>query len=72
MSEQAGTLLAELLARGDAPQGTGLRGLLLPLLDALDNLHAGGVVHQQVAPEHIFITANGRPLLTGPGQRRRW
>ena len=40
--------------------------LLRPVADALDALHAVGVVHRHVAPETIFVTPDGTALLAEP------
>lgn len=40
--------------------------LLSPVADALDALHAVGVVHRHVAPETIFVTASGAAILAEP------
>ncbi|MBK8696592.1 MAG: serine/threonine protein kinase [Deltaproteobacteria bacterium] len=49
-------------------------GFLLPVLDALSALHAVGVVHRDVKPENIVVTADGRggarPVLIDFGAAR--
>jgi serine/threonine protein kinase len=48
-----------------------LRGLLDPLLGALDRLHAEGVYHRDIAPDNILVEPDGRPVLLDFGAARR-
>jgi serine/threonine protein kinase len=45
--------------QGRAPDAQWLLRLLLPMLDALGQLHAAGVVHRDVAPDNIYLPADG-------------
>lgn len=40
-----------------------VRSLLLPAMDALEYIHAQGVIHQDIKPANIYITQNGQPVL---------
>ncbi len=62
--------LRELAERGRAPDEATLRGWLVPLLDALELMHAEQCYHRDVAPDNILLTANG-PLLLDFGAARR-
>ncbi len=68
-----GTTLAD--ARSEMkrpPDETWLRErLLLPLLGALDQLHAASVVHGDLSPENVLILPEGRTLLLDWGAVRR-
>jgi serine/threonine protein kinase len=61
-----GTNLAELIqARGlTADQAI---ELLRPLASALDTAHAAGLIHRDVKPQNILITAHGHPYLADFG-----
>ncbi|HJV25990.1 MAG TPA: serine/threonine protein kinase [Aromatoleum sp.] len=50
-----------------APDEAWLRGLLLPLLDALDVLHGASCYHWDISPEHILLQPDGRPVLLDSG-----
>lgn len=67
------TLADQLFRQGRVPDVTAI-GFLLPILDALTALHAAGVVHRDVKPENIVITADGhggtRPVLIDFGAAR--
>ena len=51
----------------DAPQPTeaSLKGILAPLLGALEQLHGAGWQHRDVSPDTIMIRPDGKPLLLG-------
>lgn len=53
-----------------APDERTLRALLDDLLGALEALHHDGVVHGAVAPDHILMLADDRPLLLRPETAR--
>lgn len=40
-----------------------VRPLLLRAMDALEYIHAQGVIHQDIKPANIYITQNGQPVL---------
>jgi hypothetical protein len=54
-----------------APDETWLRTLLTPLLGAIENLHAEGVFHRDIAPDNIQVEPDGRPVLLDFGAARR-
>ena len=44
--------------------------LVLPLLDGLETVHQGGILHRDIKPGNIFITAEGEPILLDFGSAR--
>jgi hypothetical protein len=63
LDEVKGGSLAQLLgSRGQLTPGETVT-TIAPLLQALDDLHAAGVVHGQLAPGSVLFTMDGRPLI---------
>ena len=54
-----------------APGEAWLRGLIEPVLGALEQLHAHGVYHRDIAPDNILVLPDGRPVLLDFGCARR-
>jgi len=50
---------------------TWLRGILMPLLGAIETLHQENVFHRDIAPDNIQIEPDGRPVLMDFGAARR-
>ena len=66
-----GRTLKALRQADGAPDEAGLRRLLVPLLGAIETLHAAGVYHRDIAPDNILLEADGRPVLLDFGAARR-
>jgi len=69
-----GTILeyveGEELTRWVRPGGLGLQevvGLLKPLAEALDHLHAQSIVHRDLKPANVKVRPDGRPVLLDLG-----
>jgi serine/threonine protein kinase len=54
-----------------APSVAWLKGLIEPVLGALEQLHAHGVCHRDIAPDNILVLPDGRPVLLDFGCARR-
>lgn len=65
MDYQAGTSLAAQCQDGSQPQFTEheLESMALALLEALQNVHAQGLLHEGISPASIKQTADGAPVL---------
>ncbi len=60
-----GGTLADRLGRVFSVEETA--GLLLPVARALENAHQQGILHRDVKPSNIMITATGEPMLSDFG-----
>lgn len=65
------TLRSVLASSAPADREAWLKGILGPLLDALELLHGHKVFHRDIAPDNIFIQDDGAPLLLDLGSARR-
>jgi len=63
-------LAGHLPALGRRPGEGEVLALLLPLLDDLAVLHAGGVLHRSIAPRTIVVRPDGSPVLVDFGVAR--
>ena len=54
-----------------SPDEAWIRGVLDPMLDALEQLHGEGVYHRDVAPDNILLPLIGAPILLDFGAARR-
>ncbi len=68
--EQGDSFKAWLQRRGRAPDQTELDGIVQPLLDALEIVHAAGYLHRDIAPDNIIIRPDGSPVLLDFGSAR--
>jgi serine/threonine protein kinase len=68
---QGRTLRDARLAMAAAPAEAWLRGVLAPMLDALEVLHGEGVFHRDIAPDNILLANDGTPTLLDFGAARR-
>lgn len=68
---QGRTLRDARQAMGQAPDEAWIRGVLDPLLDALELLHREGVFHRDIAPDNILRPPEGLPILLDFGAARR-
>ncbi len=67
---QGRTLKRVLLDMVDPPSQEWLRALLVPLMDALELLHARSCFHRDIAPDNILVLNDGTPVLLDFGAAR--
>ena len=48
-----------------------LLGILYPLMDGLERIHASGFVHRDIKPKNIYLRDDGRPVLLDFGSARQ-
>lgn len=65
-----GQNLLEWMRKHRKPSEQALRGILFPLLEGLDCVHRNHVLHRDISPENILVTAEGRPMLLDFGAAR--
>lgn len=65
------TLKQALKQMPSAPDESWLKGLLAPVMDALEVMHSAQVFHRDIAPDNIMLLEGGRPLLLDFGAARR-
>jgi len=68
---QGSTLRDTRRAMPNPPDEAWIRGVLDPMLDALEQLHGEGVFHRDVAPDNILLPPAGAPILLDFGAARR-
>lgn len=71
MDYERGETLGDLLKDGGKLPEVSLLGILSPLLDGLKELHDGGMIHRDIAPDNIIIRAKDQtPVLLDFGAAR--
>lgn len=68
-----GITLADYLAQqpqGRLPEKTAV-GILMPILDALREVHAKNFLHRDIKPQNIYLTTGSRPILLDFGAARQ-
>lgn len=60
-----------LTALGRPPTQEEIDAIIEPLLDALEYVHAQGMLHRDIAPDNIVIRADGSPCLIDFGSARQ-
>jgi len=68
---QGSTLRDTRRAMPNPPDEAWIRGVLDPMLAALEQLHGEGVFHRDVAPDNILLPPAGAPILLDFGAARR-
>jgi formylglycine-generating enzyme required for sulfatase activity/CheY-like chemotaxis protein/predicted Ser/Thr protein kinase len=65
-----GETLGSVLKREHTLPEERIREVFDPLLDALERVHAAGVLHRDIKPDNIILRADGRPVLIDFGAAR--
>ncbi len=68
---QGRTLRETRRAMSAPPDEAWMRGVLLPIMGALEVLHRDGVFHRDIAPDNILLPPDGPPVLLDFGAARR-
>jgi len=70
MDYEKGESLYQILKRGERPDEARLKGIVMPLLDGLQEVHATGFLHRDIKPSNIFVRESGSPVLIDFGAAR--
>ncbi|HEX9672628.1 MAG TPA: protein kinase [Burkholderiales bacterium] len=70
MDYEKGESLHQMLKRGERPDEARLKGIVMPLLDGLQAVHATGFLHRDIKPSNIFVRESGSPVLIDFGAAR--
>ena len=70
MDYEKGESLYQMLKRGVQPDEAKLKGILMPLLEGLEAVHATGFLHRDIKPSNIFVRESGSPVLIDFGAAR--
>jgi len=71
MDYEDGESLKAWLKRAPQPPPDVLKGLLAPLLDGIEKVHATGFLHRDIKPDNIFVRKRGDPVLIDFGSARQ-
>lgn len=70
MSYEDGTSLNRFLRKVAQPDEAYLKAMVEPLLEGLQEVHAGGFLHRDIKPSNIFLRSDGTPVLLDFGTAR--
>ena len=65
------TFRAFLLGQQQSMNEQWLKAMLTPILDGLEMLHAADCYHRDIAPDNVFLSVSGMPVLLDFGAARR-
>src|SRR5260221_1574431 len=67
---QGQTFYNHLLLLRRMPTEGELMALFFPILDGLEQIHVGGLLHRDLKPDNIFVSDGGRPVIIDFGAAR--
>ncbi|MGH7003435.1 MAG: serine/threonine protein kinase, partial [Alphaproteobacteria bacterium] len=71
MEYQEGQTLTQLMSGGSVLEESEVREFLDGLLDGVEAVHKGGLLHRDIKPDNIFIRRDGTPVLIDFGAARQ-
>ena len=71
MDYAEGETLSDLIKREGKLSQERVQGILLPLMDGLDEVHRSDLLHRDIKPGNIIIRENGQPVLIDFGAARQ-
>ena len=71
MDYAEGETLSDLIKREGKLSQERVQGILLPLMDGLDDVHRSDLLHRDIKPGNIIIRENGQPVLIDFGAARQ-
>jgi len=71
MEYEDGDSLQEIVEREGTLDEERIRGILLPILDGLQQVHEAGFLHRDIKPGNIYIRHDGSPVLIDFGAARQ-
>ncbi len=71
MEYEKGQALHDILKERRTLSESELNGILTPLLDGLEKVHAEGFVHRDIKPANIYLREDGSPVLLDFGSARQ-
>ena len=70
MPYEEGDPLDKLIRQGKLTDEESMLGILMPILDGLEKVHATGLIHRDIKPANIYIRHDGSPVLIDFGSAR--
>ena len=71
MDYERGESLKSWLGAHPQPEEAQILGIIAPLLEGIEKVHATGFLHRDIKPDNIFIRQTGDPVLIDFGSARQ-
>ena len=71
MGYQEGQTLSNVIGGGVSLEESEVREFIEPLLDGVEAVHKGGLLHRDIKPDNVFIRTDGTPVLIDFGSARQ-